>query len=116
MSNKYTPKRKESNKRYKEKLSRIDLWVTPEEKELTVLTENSFFGDMGMVSSEPRSATAVTLEDDTIVEIIRPEDLDALFEKNPPKAAMIINQFSYRLRKLTNDYLDACEQVAQYEK
>ena len=33
MSNKYTAKRKESNKRYKEKLSRIDVWLTPEEKE-----------------------------------------------------------------------------------
>ncbi|MBP3197968.1 MAG: hypothetical protein J6N21_13315 [Butyrivibrio sp.] len=33
MSNKYTQKRKESNKRYMEKLSRTDVWLTPEEKE-----------------------------------------------------------------------------------
>lgn len=33
MSNKYTEKRKESNKRYTDKLSRTDVWLTPEEKE-----------------------------------------------------------------------------------
>ena len=33
MSNKYTEKRKESNKRYKEKLTRSDVWLTPQEKE-----------------------------------------------------------------------------------
>ena len=33
MSNKYTEKRKESNKRYKDKLSRVDVWLTLEEKE-----------------------------------------------------------------------------------
>lgn len=33
MSNKYTEKRKESNKRYKEKLARVDVWLTLEEKE-----------------------------------------------------------------------------------
>lgn len=32
MSNKYTEKRKESNKRYKSQLSRVDVWLTPEEK------------------------------------------------------------------------------------
>ena len=33
MSNKYTEKRQKSNKRYMEKLSRTDVWLTPEEKE-----------------------------------------------------------------------------------
>lgn len=33
MSNKYTEKRKESNKRYQGKLSRADVWLTLEEKE-----------------------------------------------------------------------------------
>lgn len=32
--NGYTEKKKESNKKYMDKLARISLWVTPEEKDL----------------------------------------------------------------------------------
>jgi uncharacterized protein (DUF1778 family) len=32
--NGYTEKKKESNKRYMDKLQRISLWLTPEEKQL----------------------------------------------------------------------------------
>ena len=81
------------------------------EKKLTELYPNTFFGEMGMISGEPRSATAVSLSDDTVVEIITQDELEALFEKNPPKAAMIMNHLSYRLRALTADYLNACKKL-----
>jgi CRP-like cAMP-binding protein len=86
---------------------------TPEEKQLTTLDANSFFGEMGMISQEPRSATAITLEDETTVEVINSDDLKELFEKNPPKASMIISHLSHRLRDLTNDYADVCVKLAQ---
>ena len=81
---------------------------TPEEKCLTMLMPNTFFGEMGMVSGKPRSATAVALEDETIVEIIKENDFEELFSKNPPKAFMILSHLSSRLRKLTKNYTDAC--------
>ena len=84
---------------------------TPEEKKLTDLYTNNFFGEMGMISGEPRSATAVALEDNTVVEIIYPEDLKELMSKNPMKVAMIMQFLSRRLRKLTVDYTDACQKL-----
>ena len=88
---------------------------TPMEKQLAKLGENSFFGEMGLIAQEERSATAITLEDNTIIEAISSKDLKELFEKNPPKAAMIIRHLSYRLRALTDDYADVCVNLAKYE-
>ena len=84
----------------------------PNQVELTVLAANSFFGEMGMVDNEPRSATAVALDDDTTVEIIRPEDFAELYEKNPYKVDMILRHLSSRLRKLTAQYYEICEKIA----
>ena len=81
---------------------------TPEEKCLATLMPNTFFGEMGMVSGKPRSATAVALEEGTIVELIKEKDFEDLFSKNPPKAIMILSHLSSRLRKLTKNYTDAC--------
>ena len=84
---------------------------TPREQKLTELTANSFFGEMGMVSREPRSATAIALVKDTVVEIITEKDLNELYKKNPPKASMILAHLSSRLRKLTRSYVDVCEKL-----
>lgn len=86
---------------------------TPGQKLLTELTANRFFGEMGMIDGEPRSATAVTLEEDTTLETIYPEDLEALFRKNPPKVDMILRHLSFRLRRLTEDYTAACRKLAE---
>lgn len=75
---------------------------------LTELYPNTFFGEMGMINGSPRSATAVALEETTL-EIIFPRDLNELFEKNPPKAFMILAHLSGRLRKLTDQYMAACD-------
>ena len=83
---------------------------TADETKLTQLYPNTFFGELGMVSGEPRSATAVALEDAT-VEVIHPEDMNELFEKNPPKVGMILGHLSGRLRKLTEEYMSACSLV-----
>ena len=80
----------------------------PEEKRLTTLYPDTFFGEMGLVMNEPRSATAVVEEDDTLLECIREEDLQALFEENPIKIYMIVSHLSHRLRTLTRDYYRAC--------
>jgi len=79
------------------------------EKKLTTLYANSFFGEMGMLDHEKRSATAVAEEDGTIIEIIRAEDLENLFQSNPAEVDMILCHLSNRLRRLTQDYVKACE-------
>lgn len=84
---------------------------TPNEKMLTDLYPNKFFGEMGMIDAEPRSATAVTLDNDTTLEVIYPDDLVKLIKDNPPKVDMIIQHLCHRLRRLTADYAEACEEL-----
>ena len=81
--------------------------------QLTTLSSNCFFGEMGMVDEAPRSATAVALDDETTVETIYPEDFAELFEKNPLKVNQILQHISSRLRTLTSQYCDTCEKIAQ---
>ncbi len=89
---------------------------TPNEKLLTKLSVNEFFGELGMIDNVKRSGTAVVLEDDTMLEIIAPSDLKGLFEQNPPKVEMILEHLSYRLRKLTKEYMAACGIMFKVEK
>lgn len=81
------------------------------EKLLAELHADEFFGEMGLLEDDRRSATAVVLEDNTVIETIYSKDLEELFEKNPPKVEMIMDHISHRLRKLTVAYFDACKMV-----
>jgi CRP-like cAMP-binding protein len=89
---------------------------TDKQKLLTELGSEMFFGEMGLFEDLQRTATAVTLEDDTYVEMIYEKDLDVIFEKNPTMAMMILQHLSSRLRRLTTDYLRACGTLAEAEK
>lgn len=86
---------------------------TPDQVQLTVLGANEFFGEMGMISDQPRSATAVALDPSTTVEIIYPADFKELFEKNPMKVDMILRHLSSRLRHLTWQYLDISAKISE---
>ena len=85
---------------------------TDSERKLTELSVNQFFGEMGLLCGDPRSATAVILDDSTTVETIDEDDLDTLFEKNPPKVLMILEHISLRLRHLTSDYASVCREIS----
>ena len=87
----------------------------PNEKLITKLyntrSDIKVFGEMGLLQHEPRSATIVVLEDDTIVTRIGEEDFNAYFENNPAKVLDIMQQLCNRLRRTTNDYIEACHTV-----
>ena len=74
--------------------------------------EKSFFGEMGMIDEEPRSATAVAMED-TEIAVITSENFAEFFKENPEHIIYIMQNMSKRIRNLTNDYLDACRAVAE---
>ena len=42
-----------------------------QKKQLTVLKEHQFLGEMGLIEASPRSATAVALEDGTVLREIQ---------------------------------------------
>ena len=86
---------------------------TKEEKLLTKLSTEEFFGEMGLIDREPRSATAVALEKDTKVEVIDRECFGAFLQEAPTKVLVIMQHMSHRLRGLMNDYMDVCKTVAE---
>ncbi len=82
----------------------------PEEKLIAELKAGEFFGEMGLLDKAPRSATVVALED-TLVYVINESDFNEFFMKQPEKALQIMRQLSQRLRKRTEDYIEACRAV-----
>lgn len=86
---------------------------TEQEKQLTVLNADEFFGEMGMIDACARSATAVALEDGTKVEVITAENFSSYFNEKPAKVLMIMQHMSQRIRGLTNDYLEACRAITE---
>ncbi|MBQ6514555.1 MAG: cyclic nucleotide-binding domain-containing protein [Clostridia bacterium] len=86
---------------------------TPEQTKLTSLYTNAFFGEMALVGNDPRSATAVVEEDDTILEYIGAGDMEELFKINPLKVDMILSHLSNRLRRLSLDYVNACAKATE---
>ena len=86
-------------------------WESSRVEDPNEIKADGFFGEMGMIAQEERSATAIAEEDNTTVEIIRPEDLNTLFKENPSEVDMILRHLSSRLRKLTEDYMEACKRI-----
>lgn len=84
---------------------------TSSQNKLTDLYPVSCFGEMGMISEEARTATAIAEADETYVEIIRAEDLENMFKVMPVKVEMILRHLSYRLRSLTYDYYNVCKEL-----
>lgn len=86
------------------------------QKLLTTLEGERYFGEMGMIEHAPRSATAVALENGTEVESYREEDMIELFRTSPGRVIDIMQGLSGRLRRLTNEYMRACEAASKIVK
>ena len=88
---------------------------TKEQKLLTKLESEEFFGEMGMIEGLPRSATAVALEN-TEVAVITNDNFSEYLSVKPAKAFEILKHTSYRLRQLSADYIEACAAMQEYVK
>lgn len=82
-----------------------------DEAKIDEAKEVSFFGEMGMIADEARSATAVAENDETYVELISADNLEAIFNSCPIKIIMILRYLSYRLRKLDYDFITTCKEI-----
>ena len=85
----------------------------PNEKLLATLMSDEFFGEMGLLEHAPRSATAVSLDNETVIEFISESDFYEYFEKNPSKVLLLMQQMCSRLRRTTRDYVHACNTVKE---
>ena len=86
---------------------------TKEEKLLTELTKDQFFGEMGIIEGYPRSATAVAMGDVTELTVIAKSDFEDYCKRNPEKTILIMRNMSARIRDLTQGYLEACHTIAE---
>ena len=86
---------------------------TKEEKLLTELSKDQFFGEMGIIEGYPRSATAVAMGDMTELTVIAKADFEDYCKNNPEKTVLIMKNMSSRIRELTRDYLEVCHTIAE---
>lgn len=83
----------------------------PEEKRLAILSHGALFGEMSLLDHEPRSATVVSLMDNTKLEVISEENFKEFFENSPEMLQGLARQMANRLRQTTRDYAEACRTV-----
>ena len=88
----------------------------PTERKLTTLSaeKNRFLGEMGLLDSAPRSATAVA-ETDCRMLTIDADNAKLYFENSPETLLAVMRQLSDRTRTLTNDYMEAAQTIAESE-
>ena len=79
------------------KISRRDP-VSGEEKEIAVLSDNDFFGEMALVLNEPRNATATAIGECEVFQL-KKSDFDALMQNSPTMANKISTEFIVREKK-----------------
>lgn len=65
---------------------------------LATLDENSFFGEMALVSEKTRNASAITTEESEIF-LLKKEDFYKLINNNPSLAEQISSEFIHRIRE-----------------
>ena len=77
---------------------------TEDENRLAVLKAGHTLGEMGLIDMAPRSATAVALEDGTVLAQISEKEFAAYFDDKPERLLEIMRQLSTRVRNQTKDY------------
>ena len=80
------------------------------ETKLAELQPGQFLGEMGMLDSSPRSASAVALEE-TSLEVITEDDFSQHLKENPDHILLLMQQMCARLRRTTRDYAGVCVTV-----
>lgn len=86
------------------------------QKEICILREEDFVGELEMIDSSTRIATAIALGDDVVVKKLSIDDFNALVREHPAKVILIIQQLCSRVRRLDNLYLEACSTIDEYKK
>ena len=86
------------------------------QKEISILTEGDYVGELELIDSSTRIASAVALGNDIVVKKLTIEDFSVLVKENPAKVILIIQQLCARVRRLDNLYLEACSTIDEYRK
>lgn len=88
---------------------------TPDEKQIAELSIGEIVGETGLLDRVPRTATAVALDDDTVLLEIREENLKDYFLKEPEKLLLLMRNLSGRLRDINSKLADVCRKISEGE-
>lgn len=88
----------------------------PNETRIAILSVSDFLGEMGLLDHAPRSATAVALDDDTVLTTVTETGFYEFFNKNPFAILSLMQQMCFRLRNTTQDYLEVCRTISDAAK
>ena len=86
------------------------------QKEIGILGEGDFVGELELIDSSTRIASAVAVGNDVVVKKLTIEDFNALVKEHPAKVILIIQQLCSRVRRLDNLYLEACGTIDEYRR
>lgn len=88
-------------------------YQTDKEEKIAELDAGQIFGEMGMIEIYPRSATAVVLEDGTVLRELGESELREYMQDKPEKLLQLMRQLSHRIRETTQAYVDVCRSVSE---
>ena len=91
-------------------------YQTDQEKKIAELEAGTIFGEMGMIEFYPRSATAVALTDDTLLQELAEADLSEYLKDKPEKLLPLMRQLSARIRETTQKYVEACSAMNENKR
>ncbi len=86
------------------------------QKEIGVLGEGDYVGELELIDSSTRIASVIALEDGVTAKKLTIDDFNELVKEKPAKVILIIQQLCDRVRKLDKMYLDACSTIDEYLK
>lgn len=82
------------------------------EEKLAELRAGDYFGEMGLLDHERRSATVVSLDHDTVLNRISEEEFEEFLRERPARVVDILQRLSHKLRDTTKAYLEICHAVS----
>lgn len=97
------------------KVNIVKDYDSPQSTTLATLTANQQFGEMGVITGEPRNATAVAKTDVTL-EVITRDDLLEYCKDHPELLMELLSDSSVKLRNLTCNYVSAIAALGKYKK
>lgn len=86
-------------------------YKTDQEKLIQELGKGEIFGELGLIGGFPRTATAVALEDGTVLNETNVETFSDYFIEDSEKTLKLLKVMSRRIRETNEKYLDVCRVV-----
>jgi CRP-like cAMP-binding protein len=88
---------------------------TPDEKQIAELSVGEIVGETGLLDRVARTATAVALDDDTVLLEIKEDNLKEYFLSEPEKLLLLMRNLSGRLREINSKLADVCRKIYEAE-